>query len=79
MTPNEAPIHSECKSHKVRVNVELYISAPTEEEADLFAMKYVRRALSLNFQQGFSIDVPVHVGTGLIKQGRVSVYHPRVM
>lgn len=78
MDVKEIPIHPECQTHKIRVNVELYVSAPTMDEADLYAMKYVRRALSLNYQQGFKIDVPVHLGTGLVKQGRVSVYHPRV-
>ena len=74
---NEPDIHQDCQRFKVKVNVDLYIAAPTQEEADLFAMKYVRRALSLNHQQGFVIDVPVHPGTVLQKQGRVSIYHPR--
>lgn len=74
----EVSIHPECKKFKVRVNVDLYVAAPTEAEADTFAMKYVRRALSLNYQQGFKIDIPVHPGTTLVRQGRVTIYRPAV-
>lgn len=74
----EVPIHPDCKKFKVRVNMDLYVAAPNEEEADAFAMKYVRRGLSLNFQQGFKIDIPVHEGTKLIRQGRVTIYHPAI-
>lgn len=69
-------VHPECQVHKVRLNVELQVMAPSEAEADTYAMKYVRRGLALNHQNGFKIDVPVHVGTGLFRQGRVSIYHP---
>jgi len=78
-TTTEVAVHHECKRFKVKVNVDLYIAAPNADEADTYAMKYVRRALSLNHQQGFKIDIPTHIGTGLIKQGRVTIYHPREM
>ena len=76
---SELGMHPDCQRFKVKVNVDLYITAPTIEEADTFAMKYVRRALSLNHQTGFVIDIPIHVGTELVKQGRVSIYKPREM
>lgn len=77
MSEVEVPIHPECQRFKVRGNIDLYVTAPSQEEADLYAMKYMRRGMALNHQQGFTPDILLHPGTGLLKQGRVTIYHPR--
>lgn len=74
---NHTPPAAGCETFKIRLNVELYVNAPFRDEAEVYAMKYIRRALSLLHKEGFQIDVVIDPRTMLAKQGRVSIYRPR--